>query len=254
LRNHLIPLLEEVSDKGLAGVLKSIQLLSNERKLVHYAVNILSENARLKTDKEKILFDLHYLHQLDLLDAALYHLLSPFGFSGVQCQQIIQSYRLKRSGKYFYAPHKTAILNRNIVEIINLEPAQEKFTEYFIYKENSMEYPVRIEIEERRVNEQYKTNNNQYIAYFDADKLQWPLKLRYWQEGDAFVPLGMKQLKKLSDFFIDQKISVSDKKNCWIIQNGNGDIIWLPGYRISELAKISDNSKRMCVLKFYTEF
>ena len=59
--------------------------------------------------------------------------------------------------------------------------------------------------------------NNSKIAVLDADKILFPLTLRKWIEGDFFYPLGMKNPKKLSDFFIDNKLSVFDKENAYVI-------------------------------------
>ncbi|MEG0500339.1 MAG: tRNA lysidine(34) synthetase TilS, partial [Rikenellaceae bacterium] len=62
-------------------------------------------------------------------------------------------------------------------------------------------------------------------AYFDADKIIFPLTVRSWHEGDFFVPFGMTGRKKLSDFFVDSKISVIDKQDVLLLVNGNGDIL-----------------------------
>ena len=52
----------------------------------------------------------------------------------------------------------------------------------------------------------------------------------------------MKNLKKVSDFFIDNKLSLPEKENIWIIETGN-KIIWIVGKRIDERFKITDKTK-----------
>ena len=47
---------------------------------------------------------------------------------------------------------------------------------------------------------------------FDLSKLFFPLTLRKWKKGDIFVPLGMKGHKKVSDFMVDEKLSILEKK------------------------------------------
>ena len=60
------------------------------------------------------------------------------------------------------------------------------------------------------------------------------------------MPLGMSNYKKLSDFFIDDKISLIEKKEIWILCSGD-DIIWVVGKRIDNRYKISKKTKKMYI-------
>jgi tRNA(Ile)-lysidine synthase len=59
----------------------------------------------------------------------------------------------------------------------------------------------------------------------------------------------MKGQKKLSDFFIEQKIPLSQKKHIAILENGNGDIIWIAGKRMDERYKVTENTKKVIILE-----
>ena len=80
-------------------------------------------------------------------------------------------------------------------------------------------------------------------AQFDMDKIEFPVKLRHWRQGDKFRPLGMKGSKLLSDFFNDLGFSTYQKQNVWIMEDANGLILWVVGYRISDKVKVADSTK-----------
>ena len=73
--------------------------------------------------------------------------------------------------------------------------------------------------------------------------------MRSWKKGDDFQPLGLKRKKKLSDFFVDQKILLNHKKDIGILENKNGDIIWVSGLRIDERYKITTNTKKVFIFE-----
>ena len=78
----------------------------------------------------------------------------------------------------------------------------------------------------------------------DADKLQFPLHLRSWQPGDWFQPFGLGgQRQKLQDFFVNQKISRPDKARAKVLENGDGAIVWVLGYRSDERFRVRQETK-----------
>lgn len=86
------------------------------------------------------------------------------------------------------------------------------------------------------------------IMQFDGDRIVFPLRIRSWQAGDVFRPLGMRGRKKLSDFFVSLKIPVYRKRRVPVVVNGNGDIIWVAPYRMDDRYKITDKTKKVFTL------
>ncbi len=82
-------------------------------------------------------------------------------------------------------------------------------------------------------------------AWLDADKVQWPLRVRAWQPGDRFRPLGMGgRSKKLQDLFSDLKLPVPEKKRVPVVECG-GQICWVAGLRADERFKVGPETRRV---------
>lgn len=84
----------------------------------------------------------------------------------------------------------------------------------------------------------------QRVAFFDMNKLQFPLLLRNFQPGDRFTPLGIKGSQKVKKFFIDHKIPRDQRQRCLILKSGDR-IAWVVGHRIGEPYKIEPATRRV---------
>ncbi len=117
--------------------------------------------------------------------------------------------------------------------------------ELLISELNQHEIPPKLEFEilERNQIQSLKTEPN--VALLDAEKIkQSELKIRKWQQGDKFKPLGMNGWKLLSDFFIDQKLSVPQKEQTWLLTHQN-EVVWVIAMRLDDRFKISDSTQKV---------
>ena len=79
----------------------------------------------------------------------------------------------------------------------------------------------------------------------DADKIEFPLSVRKWKDGDKFRPLGMFGNKKVSDYLTDVKRDMFTKENRYVLISAKGQILCLLGERIDDRFKISSSTARI---------
>jgi len=87
------------------------------------------------------------------------------------------------------------------------------------------------------------------VVFLDYQKLQFPLRMRNFRPGDRFQPLGVKGEQKLKEFFIDHKIPRFERPGICLLVSGER-IVWVVGHRISEQAKVAEQTKRVLRIKF----
>ena len=141
---------------------------------------------------------------------------------------VIEIFNLIRSdsGKFIESLTHTILSNRNELIIKEISKINNKQTSYKI-DIGMNNKPIRINIS--KIPKPLKQKENKiYIS----KKVDLPLKIRKWKNGDFFYPIGMSGKKKVSKFFKDQKMSIFDKKNQWLLTSNNDDIIWIVGKRV----------------------
>lgn len=186
-----------------------------------------------------------YIDNLPLL----YELFSAFNFSKPVLSDLQQAWT-RESGRIFQSDAYHMLLDRNELFIrekefispdealITSETSTVEWKHYCFHADVSSDLAI------------VKASE---VAKLDYDVLVFPLTIRSWKVGDSFYPLGMEGRKKLSDFFINKKISLFEKENIPIVVNGNGDILWVANYRMDNRYKITANTKKVLTLVCRTD-
>lgn len=89
---------------------------------------------------------------------------------------------------------------------------------------------------------------DRFKKYFDYDKIKGSLYIRNRRDGDRFIPHGMMGSKKVKDFFIDEKIPKEERDRIPIIVDEE-NILWIVGYRTSNIYRITDETKNVLVIE-----
>lgn len=248
LRHHVIPVFKELNPDFETSVNETIQRLK-EVELI-YKNEIENKRATIvKEEKSSITISIKHLKKLQPLSAYLYNFLKPYNFNASAVEAIIAGLD-GESGKQFFSDTHRLIKDRELLiiesrksEVGNRKLKNLKFKIKTGIKELIInEFKLRFKILQKTTNYELRTSN--FIANLDFDKLRFPLEIRKWEKGDAFYPLGMKGKKKLSDFFIDKKLSVNQKENTWLLTS-KGKIVWVIGLRIDDRFKITDKTRKI---------
>jgi len=198
---------------------------------------------------EGVLISIDWIYEYEPHNTYLFELLKPYGFSYPVVKEIVRSLDTF-SGKIFYSPTHRLLRDREnfiIQPLTDISPDPFNREVFFLEKEVlNIDHPVCL-CTHQTDNISELPMGKASIACLDMDKLEFPLKLRKWEKGDWFMPLGLKGRKKLSDFFINQKVSLADKEKTWLLLSGD-DIAWVIGKRIDNRFRITSKTKKAYVI------
>ena len=242
IRLKVIPLLEEINPSVKASLARTANHLYDASLIYNHSIEearrVIIQNNRLSISA---------LLSFPAPATILYEMLKPYGFSRTVCESIFTVLD-KDSGKIFYS--STHRLHKDRSDLLIDVLSGEDNRAYLInLEDDNVDLPVELKPEIVVIKEDYQIEKDKKFAYFDFDKLSFPLVLRHWQEGDWFVPFGMKGKKKISDYFSDKKFSLFDKEKTWLLCSGQ-DVIWIVGERTDNRYRIEKTTKRVLKLKF----
>lgn len=247
IRHHLVPVLKDIDPQYLKIFEANIKRFSESEEIYAQQISTVRKEIITKTNNE-FLISIEKLKKLDPISTYLFEIIRDFGFSFAVCEDIIKTLD-HESGKQFYTPTHRLLKDRQHL-IIRKKVLGEKIESYDIPEEVGwIENPIKLKIEKLIKQGSFTYSKNNFIANFDYQKLQFPLYLKKWNEGDYFYPLGSNFRKKLSDFFIDKKLSQFEKEDCWLLCSGNS-IIWIVGHQLDNRFKITAKTEKVLQIEY----
>lgn len=239
IRNQLMPLMDEISADARNSIGKSIGFLASENELYRQLLNerfsqLVSDDGSVK-GVEKSVFQGDNGFQL------LFEWLRQYGFNTDQCRFIFEGLE-NGLGKHFYSLSHQVAIER---EVLQLTEISEKSDEIYTIEagQEDFDLPFRMHCAYFEKWEGFEVEKKSSVGTFDLDKIDFPLTLRHWRQGDRFHPFGMKGSKLLSDFFVNQKYTNYQKESQWLLVSANGDILWVVGQRIDDRYKVQKDTK-----------
>lgn len=249
VRHDLLPIVEQINPSFLKIIAREMKSLQEVEAIFREAVNRKRESL-FRTTHDRITIDIATLRMLEPQGTWLYELFSPYGFSRSQCEGIAQIIEA-RPGRRSISPSHQLYKDRD--SLILLKTGVKEVHRYYLDSpdhHSSLPFPMDVEVVEKSELKEIPPDPD--IACLDMDLIQFPLTIRRWLHGDYFYPLGMEQMKKLSDFFVDNKVPLPEKDRTWILASGR-KIVWIVGLRIDHRFRITENTKRVLMLKVQSD-
>ena len=241
LRHHAIPSWEMAQPSLLSGFAKTQEYLQQTAALLKVYGVQLRQQFQFPIDSlmepSGVGIDLVKLEAHSEPNAVLYVLLKEYGFTA---WEDVYNLRFAQAGKQIFSQTHRLLRDRTRLEVY---PVTNRTTE--IYQWSSIQELVKGDfgtLKATEVQELEMLSKHEIIV--DANMLTFPLSIRKWKEGDFFYPLGMKGKKKLSKYFKDEKLSLVNKEQLWLLCNAN-EIVWIIDYRADDRFKMQPTSKRL---------
>jgi len=252
IRHKVVPTLKELNPNVEQAFFENAQRLREVELLYGSAI----EQHRKKLLEQKgadFFISIAKLDKTIAPQTLLWECLKNFGFNIAQVKDMLSMLH-GASGKLFFSETHRLLKDR---KFLILSPLQSTAPTFFVLQKTDRavvlpEYKLSISTKKAA---QYILENNPKIAALDLEKLAFPLKLRKWQSGDYFYPIGLLKKngkagkKKLKAYFSNKKLSILEKEKMWILQDNEDRIVWLVGERIDDRFKVTATTKKVYRLR-----
>jgi tRNA(Ile)-lysidine synthase len=247
LRHQVIPVLKEINPGFVKTMMGNIDRLYQAEMI--YRETLDNKIAHLIEEiDDSFRISIAKLKEIRPTELYLFEALRPFNFNAAVCRELLKSLETT-SGKKFFSPTHIAIKDREHILINKIQEPDGSSTTGKINKEDGMVFsPIKLSVNQLTI-DAVDIRPDPMTANLDGDKLTYPLVVRRWEHGDSFYPLGMNGKKKLSDFFIDLKVPISQKDNIFVLES-EGQIAWIIGFRLDNRYKISSRTQNVHLFEY----
>lgn len=242
IRLNILPAFKLLNPSVADAISRTASNLAEVEKVYRHAIGADISNV-LNGDK----INIDKLRKSVSPQALLYEIMSPLGFSPSVIDDAMKSLDAE-SGRQFFSKTHRIIKDRDCFIIDEILKTNDLESIFFISEEDTgIEVPILLEIQKLEIPVEIDKSSN--CLYVDTDKLSFPLILRKWKSGDWLIPFGMQGKKKVSDYFTDQKLSLKEKEEAWLLFSGE-NLVWIVGHRSDDQFKVGKETSRVLKIKW----
>ena len=248
IRNLVLPVIDGVNENARPSINESIGYLGMAKRIYDDAIDKAVASV-LKQDGASFIADISGILNFVEPECLLFEILGRYDFGKAQCREVFRQLT-SESGKIFYSNthrlvkdrnsliithlHEVATVNGRLPIMLHRADIDKGFFDTHVWH-------LKMEIIDC---DAFAPERDPFTAYFDFDTLCFPMLVTGWERGDTIVPFGSRRHKKLSDIFIDQKLTLGDKERVEILRCG-GVILWIIGLRPSNYCRVTPRTTQI---------
>lgn len=242
IRHQVIPKLKEINPSLEETFSGSLDKLDGALEQMQRGLGQLKDSIA-RSDGRNFLIDKGLLQLLRNPVFVCYEWLRPLGFDLDRCKQLVAALSSQSGARFLSSTHEAVVDREHII----VAPLDEAF-QGILVEEGQDKVALGPWILTLHKERGQGISKDPFCATVDASRVRFPLLWRKWKSGDHFVPLGMKQQKKISDFLIDERVPMNEKTKVTVIESG-GKIIWAAGYRVDDRFKVTKETDQVLVMQ-----
>lgn len=236
IRYQIMPKMTQIQPASVQNIIHTGKIMEGTAYYFQIQMEILKKELLVQTKNETII-SLESLIIKPHANMVLFELLKPWGFNFTQCNEIIQSYLNEHTGATFEMGSYLAYVNR--AQLI-IGESDNPFSSFQI---QSLPFEFDAFHHSFYFSESNFTGFSENTFWLDLDLIKFPIELRSIVSGDKFKPLGLNNFQKVSDYLINQKLSLPQKKRVIVVHTSDEIYALLP-LQVSNDFKVTNTTKR----------
>ena len=243
-RLGIVPRIREISPCFTDTMASTVERLTAAQRFIDREIELIRRDAVVR-DGGTTAIEMSRIDPSLPLRFVIFELLREFRFNGEVIDRLGRAYTEGNgSGKRFFAKDHVAYIDRQRILITPIPDDEACMAEVTSDTDRMCCGGGVLLFEHVEVDDIDDLRQGERVALLDEAKLAYPLIVRRWNDGDDFVPFGMTHRRKVSDFLIDAKVPVPDKRRQFVVVS-RGDIVWVVGRRIDDRYKVDSSTRNV---------
>lgn len=254
IRLDVMPLLRELNPSVSQSIFESSLRVGEALKVFDEAMKrsiadvttVLASQRITTSSSQHLVISVERLKQQPSPEYTLHEILSSYGFTSAQIEQIYGSLDTCSAGKIIASDSHELAFDRGSLLVqprTNVADAARSMripeTGTYVFSDS-----LKIKVAAEDCGDDYVPSRAADCVCLDASDIKFPLTLRHIEHGDRFVPFGMNGMKLVSDYLTDRKKNVFEKRAQLVVTDAQQRIVWLVGERTDNRFRISKETSK----------